>query len=152
LNRLPGFSALTRFRDQLLWASNYYVDTLVAMSTVRTRPWPDLLAELVEQDPTSPYLPLVRFIAQSDFSNELHGGLFLSGLHLSDSPDFKLGVNMLRVQGLDTDQFKISYFRGRGGFKDDAEKICGGEELVAAVALFVKVKFGIVLSLRRANG
>ena len=116
------------------------------MSVVHTKPWPEIARKLAEKQ--SAYLPLVRFIADSDFSSELFGGVFLSGLLISDSPDFELGVHMLRVEG-STSGFSFSYTRGRGGHKDDTTKEVSASEAIETLDLFLKVKYGVNLRLRK---
>jgi hypothetical protein len=119
------------------------------MSIVHTKPWVEIARKLAEDQ--SPYLPLVQFISDSDFSSEICGGVFLSGLLISDSPDFQLGVHMLRVQSSGSG-FSFSYTRGRGGRKDDAAKEVPASEAVETLNLFLKVKYGVDLRLRKAVG
>lgn len=117
------------------------------MSIVHTKPWVDIAGKLAETQ--SPYLPLVQFILGSDFSSEIRGGVFLSGLLLSDCPDFQLGVHMLRVESSGSG-FSFKYTRGRGGHKDDATKEVPASEAVETLDLFLKVKYGVNLRLRKA--
>jgi hypothetical protein len=97
----------------------------------------------------SPYLPLVRFISGSDFSSEICGGVFISGLLISDSPDFQFGVHMLHVES-SRGGFIFSYTRGTGGHKDDAKKEVSASEAVETLGLFLKVKYGVDLRMRKA--
>ena len=114
------------------------------VSIVHTKPWRKLAEE------QSPYLPLVKFIVDSDFSSELFGGVFLSGLLISDSPNFELGVHMLRVENTALG-FSFSYTRGRGGHKDDTSKEVPASEAIETLDLFLKVKYGVNLRLRKAD-
>lgn len=116
------------------------------MSIVYTKPWPVIARKLAEEQ--SPYLPLVQFIADSDYSSEIFGGVFMSGLLISDSPDFKLGVHMLRVEGSGSG-FSFSYMRGRGGHKDNTTKDVPASEAVETLDLFLKVKYRVNLRLRK---
>src|SRR3954462_14310617 len=98
----------------------------------------------------SPHLPLVQFIANSEYSAELFGGVFLSGLLLSDSPDFEWGVHMLRIEHIQG-RFLFQYERGPGpgGFKDNLKKEVLPAEAIETLDLFLKVKYG--LNLRMGN-
>ena len=117
------------------------------MSIVHTKHWIEIAGKLAEDQ--SPYLPLVQFISASDFSSEIYGGVFLSGLLISNCPDFHLGVHMLRIEGSGRG-FSFSYTRGRGGHKDDATKEVSASEAVETLDLFLKVKYGVELRLRKA--
>jgi len=116
------------------------------MSIVRTKSWDEVARKLAENQ--SPYLPLVQFILDSDFSSEIFGDVFLSGLLISDCPDFQFFVHMLRVES-SSQGFKFSYSRGSGGHKDDAVKKVPASEAVETLDLFLKVKFGVNLKLRK---
>ena len=116
------------------------------MSIVHTKPWAEIKSKLVANE--SQYLPLVQFICDSDFSTEIFGGVFMSGLLISDSPDFQLGVHMLRVEGFN-DGFKFIYFRGPGGHKDDTVKQVPMSEAIETLDLFLKVKFGVGLKVKK---
>lgn len=120
-----------------------------AMSPVHTKPWAEIVREL-EPD-ASPYLPLVQFIASSDYSSEIFGGVFLSGLLISDAPDFEFCVHMLRVESRE-DEFVFSYTRGvHGGFQNDTTKTVATADGVQTLDLFVKVKYGVDLGLRKSG-
>lgn len=119
------------------------------MSIVHTKPWGELARTLAEDQ--SPYLPLVQFIADADFCSQIYGGVFLSGLLISDSPDFHLGVHMLSVQSSGSG-FSFSYTRGRGGHKDDAAKGVPASEALETLDLFLRVKYGVDLRSRKAVG
>jgi len=114
------------------------------MSIVQTRPWPEI-AERLKAD-KSPYLPLVQFIMDSDFSSEIHGGVFLSGLLISDTPGFDIGKHMLQIEITYTG-FRFSYMRGPGYEKDNSIKEVPFAEAVETLDLFLKVKFGLNLKL-----
>jgi hypothetical protein len=116
------------------------------MSIVHTKPWAEIVQNLTEDQ--RPYLPLIQFISNSDFSSEIFGGVFLSGLLISDSPDFQFFVNMLRIERT-RQGFKFSYTRGPGGHKDDAEKEVPTSEAIDTLDLFLKVKYGVNLRLRK---
>lgn len=117
------------------------------MSPVHTKPWPEIVRSL--EGTGSPYLPLVRFISNSDYSSELFGGLFLSGLLISDEPVFQFGVHMLRIEAAGTG-FTFTYCRGvRSGFANDSIKTVPTEEAVATLDLFLKIKYGVNLRLRK---
>ena len=117
------------------------------MSPVHTKPWAEIVRHL-ERD-TSPYLPLVQFIASSDYSSEIFGGVFLSGLLISDTPKFELGVHMLQVEGRGS-EFVFSYTRGvHGGFQNDTTKTVSRADGVQTLDLFLKVKYGVNLRLRK---
>lgn len=118
-------------------------------SIVHTKPWVELARK--EAEGPSPYFSLVRFIADSDFASEICGGVFLSGLLISDCPDFPLGVHMLQIQS-SRSGFAFSYTRGRGGHKDDAVREVPASEAVETLNLFLKVKYGVDLKLRKAAG
>ena len=118
------------------------------MSIVRTKPWPDLCREAFKD---SAYLSLLQFISDSDFANEIHGNVFLSGLLISDAPEFEFGIHMLRITPQGQRRFLFSYTRGPGGSNDDAKKEVPEGEALETLDLFLKVKFGINLKLRKAN-
>lgn len=118
------------------------------MSMVHTRPWPEI-AERLKAD-KSPYLPLVEFIMDSDFSLGIHGGVFLSGFLISDTPGFDIGKNMLRIKTTRTG-FEFSYVRGPGYEKDNSTKEVPSSEAIETLDLFLKVKFGVNLKLRKAT-
>lgn len=118
------------------------------MSPVRTKPWTEILHSL--EGTGSPYLPLVEFISSSDYSSEIFGGLFLSGLLISDEPVFEFGVHMLRIEGTRSG-FTFSYSRGlHSGVANDTTKTVSAEDAVATLDLFVKIEYGVNLSLRKA--
>ena len=119
------------------------------MSIVHTKPWGEIARTLAEDQ--SSYLPLVQFISNSDFCSEICGGVFLSGLLISDSPNFELGVHMLTVESF-ASGFSFSYTRGRGGRKDDAARKVPASEAVETLDWFLKVKYGVDLRLRKAVG
>jgi hypothetical protein len=116
------------------------------MSIVHTKSWDEIARKLAENQ--SSYLPLVQFILDSDFSSDIFGGLFLSGLLISDCPDFQLGIHMLRVES-SRRGFLFSYSRGPGGHKNDAVKEVPASEALETLDLFLKVKYGINLKLRK---
>jgi hypothetical protein len=117
------------------------------MSPVHTKPWAEIVREL-ERD-ASPYLPLVQFIASSDYSSEIFGGVFLSGLLISDTPDFEFCVHMLRVESRGS-EFVFSYTRGvQSGFQNDTTKTVARTDGVQTLDLFLKVKYGVNLRLRK---
>ena len=116
------------------------------MSIVHTKSWDETARNLAESQ--SPYLPLVQFILDSDFSSEIFGGVFLSGLLISDCPDFQFFVHMLRIES-SSQGFKFSYTRGSGGHKDDAVKEVPTSEALETLDLFLKVKYGVNLKLRK---
>ena len=57
---------------------------------------------------------------------------------------------MLCIEGTSSG-FKFSYCRGPGGHKDDATKEVPFSEAVETLDLFLKVKFGVNLKLRKAT-
>jgi len=118
------------------------------MSNVHTQPWEEIVREMERFE--SPYLPLVQFICSSDYSSEVFGGVFLSGLLISDSPDFEFGVHMLRVEGFGSD-FIFSYTRGSSSLKDNTTKKVAAVEAVQTLDLFLKVKYGVNLRVRKVN-
>jgi len=118
------------------------------MSIVHTKPWTDIGVRLAEE--RSPYLPLVEFISTSHFSSEIFGGVFLSGLLISDSPDFQFLIHMLRVES-SKGRFIFSYTRGPGGHKDDSRKEVATSEAVETLDLFLKLKYGVNLRLRKPS-
>lgn len=120
------------------------------MSIVNTTPWTEIADKLKAKANNSPYLPLVQFIVDSDFSSEIHGGVFMSGLLISDCPDFQFGVHMLRVEETHSG-FKCSYWRGPGGHKDESTKKVPVSDAIETLDLFLKVKFGVNLKLRKAS-
>jgi len=118
------------------------------MSPVHTKPWVKIVRELEQVE--SPYLPLAQFINGSDYSSEIFGGVFLSGLLVSDSPIFEFGVHMLRVEA-SVRGFTFSYTRGPAGHKDNAKKEVPSCEALETLNLFLKVKYGVNLRLRKAE-
>ena len=117
------------------------------MRTVRTKPWNDLIQDKYSR----PYLPLLEFIAVSDFASELHGGVFLSGLLISDEVEFEFGINMLQVEST-SKGFVFHYSRGPGYPKDTVRKECSREDGARTMDLLLKTKFGVNLGLKRENG
>jgi hypothetical protein len=116
------------------------------MSIVTTKSWNEIAEKLARTQ--SPYLPLVQFILDSDFASEIFGDVFLSGLLISDSPDFQWGKHMLRIENLGQ-VFKFSYERGPGGHKDNTTKEVPASKVIETLDLFLKVKFGVNLKLRK---
>jgi hypothetical protein len=118
------------------------------MSVVHTTPWADILREL--EGTQSPYLPLVQVIFKSDYSSEIFGGVFLSGLLISDCPDFQWGVHMLRIES-SSGSLVFSYTRGPGGFEDNTTKEVVEAEGVQTLDLFLKIKYGVNLGSQKTG-
>jgi hypothetical protein len=75
--------------------------------------------------------------------------MFLSGLLISDEPVFEFGVHMLRIFG-ESDGLIFSYTRGvQSGFANDTTKKVSEAEAVQTLDLFLKLKYGLDLSVRR---
>lgn len=117
------------------------------MSPVHTKPWAEIVGDL-ERD-ASPFLPLVQSIASSDYSSEIFGVACLSGLLISDTPDFEFGFHMLRVESRGS-VFVFSYTRGvQSGFQNDTTKTVARVDGIETLDLFLKVKYGVNLRLRK---
>ena len=116
------------------------------MSSVHTKPWEELVREINEGLKPSLYLPMVRFIADSPWSVELFGGIFLSGLLISDSPDFQFRQHMLSVLPTPDGHLLFRYDGGSGRWQENQEREVSPEEAISILDLLLKQKFGVSLT------
>ncbi len=123
------------------------------MSPVPIKNWDCVLQELEankQNGRDDTFLSLVRMIADSDWASELHGGVFLSGLLISDQPNFDFGKHMLRIEyDGSRRQYRFRYSRGPGGHKDNLDKLCSENEVMPTLDLVLKVKFGVNVGLKK---
>ena len=112
------------------------------------RPWPEIVRDYSDAVahglPLAPMLCLVEAVAASSSAAELFAVTSMHDLLLSDHADFRSSDSVLVIRYLPTRQEFSFEHRPFSGPSD--QKMCPAAEGIATLSLFLRYKFGILLS------
>lgn len=110
---------------------------------IRTRSWDQIIEHYQKATSFVPMLRLVQALSASPLSPQLFAATSMFDLLLSDSADFRLHDNTLRISyHPETHQFTFLHqsFSGR-----DDQRECSEPDARQTLRLFVRLKFGLLL-------